>query len=110
MPGLLAASDLLTEGASVVVAGPPGGDPGTEALVQVALAHPDPALALLRAPDPAGLPPGHPASGKGTVAGAPAAYVCRGGVCSLPVTEPAALFAALARPAAPAPAAASTPA
>jgi uncharacterized protein YyaL (SSP411 family) len=97
MPGLLAASDLLTEAASVVVAGPPG-DPAAEALVRAVLTHPDPALALLRAPDPAALPPGHPAAGKGTVEGAPAAYVCRGGVCSLPVTDPAALITALARP------------
>jgi uncharacterized protein YyaL (SSP411 family) len=97
MPGLLAAADLLTEAASVVVAGPPG-DPAAEALVRAVLAHPDPALALLRAPDPAALPPGHPAAGKGTVEGAPAAYVCRGGVCSLPVTDPAALITALARP------------
>ena len=96
MPALLAASDLLAEAACVVVAGPPG-DPATEALVRTALAHPDPALAVLRAPDPAALPTGHPAAGKGTVGGAPAAYVCRGGACSLPVTDPAALPAALAR-------------
>jgi uncharacterized protein YyaL (SSP411 family) len=96
MPGLLAAADLLTEAASVVVAGPPG-DPAAEELVRTVLAHPDPALALLRAPDPAALPPEHPAAGKGTVDGAPAAYVCRNGACSLPVTDPAALLTALAR-------------
>jgi uncharacterized protein len=99
MPTLLAASDLLTEAASVVVAGSPG-EAATEALVRTVLTHPDPALVLLRASDPAALPPDHPAAGKGTVEGAPAAYVCRGGVCSLPVTDPAALLAALARPAA----------
>jgi uncharacterized protein YyaL (SSP411 family) len=99
MPALLAASDLLTEAASVVVAGP-SGDPATEALVRAVLAHPDPALVLLRAPEPSAVPPGHPAAGKGTVEGAPAAYVCRGGVCSLPVTDPSALAAALGRPAA----------
>jgi uncharacterized protein len=109
MPGLLAAADLLTEAAAVAVAGPPG-DPATEALVRAVLAHPDPAVALLRAPDPDALPPGHPAAGKGTVGGAPAAYVCRGGVCSLPVTDPAALLPALARPAPPAPAPAAVPA
>jgi uncharacterized protein YyaL (SSP411 family) len=98
MPGLLAASDLLTEAAGVVVAGPPG-DPATEALVRAALTHPDPAVALLRAPDPAALPPDHPAAGKGTVEGVPVAYVCRGGTCSLPVADPEALFTALARPA-----------
>jgi uncharacterized protein len=101
MPTLLAASDLLNEAASVVVAGPPG-EAATEALIRAVLTHPDPALVLLRAADPAALPPDHPASGKGMVEGAPAAaYVCRGGVCSLPVTDPAALSASLARPAVP---------
>jgi uncharacterized protein YyaL (SSP411 family) len=42
------------------------------------------------------LPSGHPASGKGPVAGRPAAYVCEGPVCSLPLIEPQALTAALA--------------
>ena len=42
------------------------------------------------------LPSGHPAAGKGLVAGRPAAYVCEGPVCSLPLTEPQALTAALA--------------
>jgi uncharacterized protein len=34
------------------------------------------------------LPSGHPASGKGLVGGKPAAYVCEGPVCSLPITKP----------------------
>jgi uncharacterized protein len=42
------------------------------------------------------LPAGHPASGKGLVEGKPAAYVCEGPVCSLPITEPEALLDALA--------------
>jgi hypothetical protein len=33
------------------------------------------------------LPPDHPAFGKGLVDGSPAAYVCEGPVCSLPVTD-----------------------
>jgi uncharacterized protein YyaL (SSP411 family) len=39
---------------------------------------------------------GHPAAGKGLVNGKPAAYVCEGPVCSLPVSEPDALARLLA--------------
>jgi uncharacterized protein YyaL (SSP411 family) len=42
------------------------------------------------------LPADHPALGKGLVAGKPAAYVCEGPVCSLPLTDPHALSTALA--------------
>jgi uncharacterized protein len=38
------------------------------------------------------LPEAHPAHGKGLVDGRPAAYVCEGPVCSLPLTEPQALL------------------
>jgi uncharacterized protein len=37
----------------------------------------------------------HPAYGKGVVDGRPAAYVCEGPVCSLPLTDPQALVEAL---------------
>ncbi len=86
-PTLLAAADLLERGAVVVVTGQ--GEP----LVQAALAAADPAVCVLRAPSGA-VPPGHPAHGK--LAGAQAAaYVCRGGVCGLPVHDTQALRAAL---------------
>jgi uncharacterized protein len=42
------------------------------------------------------LPASHPARGKGLVNGEPAAYVCEGPVCSLPLTEPPALIDTLA--------------
>jgi uncharacterized protein len=43
------------------------------------------------------LPSNHPAFGKGPVNGNPAAYVCEGPVCSLPVTNPQTLLESLAR-------------
>ena len=91
-PWLLVAADMLERGASVVVAGAPG-DPGTDALLAAAHAVPELGVTVQVAGD--GLPPGHPAAGKGPVEGRAAAYVCRAGVCGLPVTEPAALRAAL---------------
>ena len=43
------------------------------------------------------LPGNHPAFGKSLIDGKPAAYVCEGPVCSLPVTEPQTLLETLAR-------------
>jgi uncharacterized protein YyaL (SSP411 family) len=97
MPSLLVAADLLAEGAVVVVTGA-SGDPATEALCRAALGHEDSAVCLLRAPDPTALPAGHPAHGKTTTGDdRSAAYVCRGGVCSPPVTDAAELSVALRR-------------
>jgi len=95
MPGLLSVADLLEEAATVVVAGDPS-DPRAQALAAVALNAPDPAVVVLRARDSNALPTAHPAFGKGSVAGTPAAYVCRRSVCGLPVTDSGALQAMLA--------------
>jgi len=43
------------------------------------------------------LPSNHPAFGKGLVDGMPAAYVCEGPICSLPITDPQTLLETLAR-------------
>ena len=93
MPTLLAAADLLEEGASAVVAGAPG---AAEPLVKAALRAPDPAVVVLRVPEAGVLPPDHPAFGKTAPPGQAAAYVCRRNVCGLPVADAAALSSALA--------------
>jgi uncharacterized protein YyaL (SSP411 family) len=98
MPGLLAAADTLMNGASVVIAGAPE-LPATQALLATALAAPDPAICVLRAPGSAAAPLAdtHPAHGRAAPDGAAAAFVCRGGVCGLPVRSPEALGHLLAR-------------
>jgi uncharacterized protein len=95
-PTILAAADLLEGGTVVVVAGDPAA-PASRALLGVALAAPDPAVCVLRAPTADALPPGHPAHGKPAPAGGAAAYLCRAGTCSLPVSDPQALAQRLRR-------------
>jgi uncharacterized protein len=92
MPSLLAAADLLENAATVVITHP--GHPDAAALLAEALAAPDPATIVIRV-DTAALPSNHPAYGKGTAHGAPSAYLCRNGTCSLPLAAPADLRAAL---------------
>lgn len=82
-PVLLAAADMLENAACVVVTG------GDTALAQAALAAPDPAVVVLLVKPGGEVPVGHPAHGKPS--DAPAAFVCQGGVCALPVTTPEAL-------------------
>jgi uncharacterized protein len=85
-PVLLAAADVLENAACVVVTG------GDQALARAALAAPDPAVVVLQISGGT-LPPFHPAAEKATDRAA--AYVCRGGVCALPVTTTEALQALL---------------
>jgi uncharacterized protein YyaL (SSP411 family) len=92
----LAAADLLNEGATIVIAGP-ADHPATAALIAAALAAPDPAVCVLRAPDPTDIPPSHPAHGKTVRGDAPAAYLCRGGTCEPPITDAARLAGRLRR-------------
>ena len=99
MPTLLAAADLLEEGASVVVTGPT--DTATS-LVRAALRAPDPAVVVLRVGDlqigDAGvLSPDHPAFGKSAGSHEAAAYVCRRNVCGLPIINSGTLSVALSR-------------
>ncbi len=93
MPTLLAAADRLGRGPTIVVASDPGHPQGA-ALLETALALPDPAMLVLRAPAGSALPVTHPAHGKQAAPdGSPLAYLCRGSTCSAPVGDPAALRA-----------------
>ncbi len=91
---LLNNAAMLREPMQVAVVGARD-DAGAQALWHAlnGVSLPD-AVFMQIAPD-AKLPPGHPAHGKGLVDGKPAAYVCRGPACSLPLTDPEALKAAL---------------
>ena len=87
-------SEVLRRAVQVVVCGTRA-EEGTKALVDAvyAISLPNRVLTVL---EPSGaLPLGHPAFGKGQQEGQATAYVCVGPVCSLPVTEPDALRAAL---------------
>jgi uncharacterized protein len=90
-------AELAMKPVQVVLVGEPG-DPAFAALrravYQVSLPN---RVVQAIAPDQA-LPADHPAHGKGLVGGRPAAYVCEGPVCSLPLTDPQALTEALAAP------------
>jgi uncharacterized protein YyaL (SSP411 family) len=74
-PVLLAAADMLANGTCVVV--------NDVLLRNAALASGDPAVVVLTVDDGVVLPPAHPAHGKSS--DRPAAFVCRGGTCALPV-------------------------
>jgi len=82
----------------VVITGPAEA-PQTRTLLKAALAAPDPAVCVLRATAPDDLPLGHPAYGKVTQ-GISArqgsdAFVCRAGLCGLPLAGPVPLTATL---------------
>ncbi|MCB9959222.1 MAG: thioredoxin domain-containing protein [Rhodospirillaceae bacterium] len=95
----LNAVELMASAVIVVVV---GDGPAAEDLARAVLDLSLPNRVFLLVPDAAALPPGHPAAGKGPVDGRPAAYLCRGMTCQPPITEAAALRAALAPEAEPA--------
>jgi uncharacterized protein len=86
-PLLLAAADFLERAAVIVVAGD-ANDARAQALLATALASPDPATCVLRTLDGGDWPEASPAHGRTPIDSAPAAYLCRGSVCSLPVKTP----------------------
>jgi uncharacterized protein len=89
---LLDALDLRLRGAEIVIAGT---GPGAEALLAAALKLPFLDRCVIRAPSKEALPASHPAAAK--IGAAPAAFVCAGETCSLPVTEPAQIAESLSR-------------
>jgi uncharacterized protein len=89
---LLNAVDLRLRGAEIVVTGEGG---RADALLSAARAVPPLDRIVLHAPSAAALRPGHPAGDKLKAASAPAAFVCVGETCSLPITDPAGLIGAI---------------
>ncbi len=92
MPVLLAGHELLERAMQVAIVGR-----DAEALARAAYRASQPNLVLQRVGDGGALPAAHPAAGKTIIEGRAAAYICRGPVCSLPLTDPAAVEAEVAR-------------
>jgi uncharacterized protein len=89
---LLNAIDLRLRAAEIVVTGEGG---RADALLAAARALPPLDRIVLHAPSAAALRPGHPAREKLKTASEPAAFVCAGETCSLPVADPAGLIGAI---------------
>jgi hypothetical protein len=80
---LLNALDLRLSAAEIVVTGE-GADPLADAALKIPFLQ----RVVLRARASAELPPGHPAQEKLNAASGPAAFICVGETCSLPVLTP----------------------
>jgi uncharacterized protein len=89
---LLNAVDLRLRTAEIVVTGQGA---QADALLASARRHAPFDRIVLHTPMAADLPPAHPARAKIAAANQPQAFVCVGETCSLPVTDPAGLNAAL---------------
>jgi uncharacterized protein YyaL (SSP411 family) len=89
---LLDALDLRIRGAEIVIAG--SGERAT-VLTDTALKLPFLDRIVIRAPAKDALPPSHPAAAKLAATTEPAAFICAGETCSLPVTAPEQVAATL---------------
>jgi uncharacterized protein YyaL (SSP411 family) len=89
--------ELMLNPLQIVLVGE-SGTPAFEALRRAVYAASLPNRTVLSVPPGGALPGNHPALGKGLVDGKPAAYVCEGLVCSLPITDPQTLLNRLTAP------------
>ncbi|MFQ5958918.1 MAG: thioredoxin domain-containing protein, partial [Alphaproteobacteria bacterium] len=92
--GLLNANETLQSTVQVVLVGDRD-VAATAALRRAVFETSAPNRVLAQTAPDSALPAGHPAAGKGLVDGRPAAYVCVGTTCSLPITDARGLRAAL---------------
>ncbi|WAC28381.1 thioredoxin domain-containing protein [Ancylobacter sp. SL191] len=83
--GLLNALDTRLRGPQIVIV---GDGPQAEALFEAARCLPRTDMVIQRITDAGALPATHPAQAKAAAVSEPAAFICVGTVCSLPVTEP----------------------
>jgi uncharacterized protein len=88
--------ELLVKPLQIVLVGE-AGTPAFEALRRAVYGLSLPNRVVTSLAPNGSLPVDHPAFGKGLVDGKPAAYVCEGPVCSLPVTDAETLLESLAR-------------
>jgi uncharacterized protein YyaL (SSP411 family) len=91
---LLNNAEFLNKPSQIVLIGDKN-HPTFQSLRRATYAASLPNRVVLTLPPGAPLPADHPAFGKGLVDGKPAAYVCDGPVCSLPITDPVSLLEAL---------------
>jgi len=92
---ILFASGLLADAVQITIIGHKDDD-ATAALRAAAFQADTPARIVMTTAPSDTLPPTHPAHGKTRIENQPTAYVCRGPVCSLPVTTPEQLLQELA--------------
>jgi uncharacterized protein YyaL (SSP411 family) len=92
---LLNNTELLAKPVQIVLVGE-NATPELEALRRAVYGVSLPNRVVLMVAPERQLPAAHPAFGKGTIDGKPAAYVCEGPVCSLPVTDAETLLETLA--------------
>jgi uncharacterized protein YyaL (SSP411 family) len=88
--------ELLTKPLQIVLVGERG-TPAFEELCRAVYSVSLPHRTVLSVSPGGSLPADHPAFGKGLVDGKPAAYVCRGRICSLPVADAGTLLDMLVR-------------